>query len=64
MPDQDDRTKADEESIPDSSLHAYREGRTEDIKGDGEALTSGDPEKNQPKEIESDDELDLPHEKR
>jgi hypothetical protein len=33
MPDEKDETKADEETIPETSLHAHGEGREEDIEG-------------------------------
>ena len=36
MPDRDDNSKADEKTIPDSSLHAYKEGRKEDVMGDAD----------------------------
>ncbi|MGI8921252.1 MAG: hypothetical protein ACR2HD_06200 [Solirubrobacteraceae bacterium] len=44
MPDPDDRTSIDEETIPKSPLHAYKEGREEDVDADVEKLQSGDPE--------------------
>lgn len=36
MPDPNDETKADEETLPRTSLHAYKEGgdRERDVKGD------------------------------
>jgi hypothetical protein len=63
MPDKDDATKADEETTPDTSLHAYREARKDDIKGDTERFLSDDPKEQQAKDIEGDDELNLHHEK-
>ncbi len=63
MPDPDGNTKADEETIAGSPLHAYKEGREEDVKGDAEALQSSDPEKQQQDNLEGEDELSLPHEK-
>ena len=63
MPDKDGATKADEETTPDTSLHAYREARNEDIKGDTERFLSEDPKEQQAKDIEGDDELNLHHEK-
>jgi hypothetical protein len=64
MPDKDGATKADEESTPDTSLHAYGDARKDDIKGDTERFLSEDPKKQQAKDIEGDDELNLHHEKR
>jgi hypothetical protein len=43
MPDPDGSTTADPETVPDTSQHAYKEGRQEDIAGDGEKLQSNDP---------------------
>jgi len=64
MPDPDGTTKANEETTPDTSLHAYKEGRQEDIKGDTESFLSEDPQRQQAKDIEGDDELHLHHEKK
>jgi hypothetical protein len=33
MPDEKGETKADEETLPDTSLHAYKDGREEDVEG-------------------------------
>ncbi len=63
MPDPEDKTKADEESLPSTPLHAYKEGRKEDISGDADALESNDPDKQQAETLEGEDELQLPHEK-
>jgi hypothetical protein len=63
MPDQDGNSKASEETIPSSSLHAYKEGRKDDVSGDSEALESNDPQDQQQDRLEGDDELSLPHEK-
>ncbi len=43
MPDCDGDTKADAETILQTSLHAYQEGRKDDIKGDNEATNSSQP---------------------
>ena len=56
MPDKDGNTKADSETIPDSSLHAYGDGRKEDIKGDPDKLDSDDPKDLQPSALEGEDE--------
>jgi hypothetical protein len=63
VPDTEGNAKADEETIAGSPLHAYKEGREEDVKGDTEALQSSDPQKQQQENLEGDDELSLPHEK-
>jgi hypothetical protein len=63
MPDAEDKTKADQESLPSTPLHAYKEGRKEDISGDADALESNDPNQQQVETLEGEDELQLPHEK-
>lgn len=63
MPDEAGASKADPETLPDSSLHAYKEGRKEDVSGDADALETTDPQKHQQDSIEGDDELQLAHEK-
>jgi hypothetical protein len=63
MPDKDGNTKADEETTPDTSLHAYKDGRKDDVSGDAEALESNDPQRQQQGTLEGDDELKLPHDK-
>jgi hypothetical protein len=52
MADDERQDHADEETLPDTPLHAYGEGREEDVEGDVEKLKSGDPEVSQRKEIE------------
>jgi len=59
MPDEDDNTAADEETIPQTSLHGYKEGREDDVRGDVEKLKEGDPKESQQREIADDDESDL-----
>lgn len=59
----DDEEKiASEETLPDTPLHAYKEGREEDIEGDVDKLESSDPETSQRKEIaeDEDDESSFP----
>jgi hypothetical protein len=34
MPDEQGQKKAKEEDLPKTSLHAYKEGRSEDLEGD------------------------------
>ena len=63
MPDPKGNTKADEEALPDTSLHAYKEGRKDDVKGDADKLESNDPKNHQGSELEGDDELDISAEK-
>ncbi|MET0510321.1 MAG: hypothetical protein ABW135_01375 [Thermoleophilaceae bacterium] len=52
---EEEETRADEETLPDTSLHAYAEGREEDVEGDTDKLESGDPETSQRKEISDGD---------
>jgi hypothetical protein len=53
---EEEEKSADEETLPDTPLHAYGEGREEDVEGDVEKLKSGDPESSQREEITDDDE--------
>jgi hypothetical protein len=55
MPDPSDETKADEGAIPDTPLHAYKEGRDEDIAGDAEKLRSSDPQDQQQSDLEDEE---------
>ena len=58
---EDDDKRADEETLPDTSLHAYGEGREEDVEGDLDKLQSSDPETSQREEIsEVDDAPQMP----
>jgi hypothetical protein len=63
MPDREGNTTASEDAIPETSLHAYKEGRKEDVSGNADALESNDPKDQQQRTLEGDNELDLPHEK-
>ena len=56
MPDPHDETTADPEQLPPTSLHAYKEGRKEDIEGDADKLESNDPHDQQVRALESDGE--------
>lgn len=56
MPDADGNVKADEDETPKTPLHAYKEGREEDIKGDREKFLSNDPKQLQADKIEDEDE--------
>ncbi|MDQ5831448.1 MAG: hypothetical protein M3550_00115 [Actinomycetota bacterium] len=49
---EDDREDhADEETLPDTPLHAYKEGREDDVEGDVDKLKAGDPKESQREEI-------------
>jgi hypothetical protein len=52
----DDEKRADQEALPDTPLHAYGEGREEDVEGDVDKLKSGDAHESQRKEIEEEGE--------
>lgn len=56
MPDPKGNTGADEETLPDTSLHAYKDSRKDDIKGDADKLVSDDPQDLRGSELESEDE--------
>jgi hypothetical protein len=60
MPDREGNTTASEDAVPDTPLHAYKEGRKEDVSGDADALESNDPKDQQQDTLEGDDEPDLP----
>jgi hypothetical protein len=51
MPFDDEEKQADEETLPETPLHAYREGREEDVEGDVDKLDSSDPESSQRAEV-------------
>lgn len=51
----DERSEVDEDTLPDTPLHAYKEGREDDVEGDVEKLKSGDPKQSQRKEIEGEE---------
>ncbi len=63
MPDEPGNTKPDADPAVETSLHAYNDGREQDIKGDVEALKSNDPKQLKQDNIEGEDELMLAHEK-
>jgi hypothetical protein len=58
MPDPEGNTGADEETLPDTSLHAYKDSREDDIKGDSDKLASDDPKDLQASELKGEDEED------
>ncbi len=49
MPDREGDTQA---PVPDTSLHAYKEARKDDIKGDADKLDSDDPKDLRASELE------------
>jgi hypothetical protein len=51
MPFEDEDRQADEETLPETPLHAYREGREEDVEGDVGKLDSSDAESSQRAEV-------------
>lgn len=51
MPFDDEEKRADEETLPDTPLHAYGDDREEDIEGDVDKLESSDPETSQRDEM-------------
>lgn len=56
MPDRDDQNTADIEELPSTSLHAYKEGRKDDVKGDADKLESADPQDQQHDALADEDE--------
>jgi hypothetical protein len=52
----DEEKRADEETLPDTPLHAYGDGRDEDVEGDVEDLESSDPETSQRTDVAEGDE--------
>ena len=51
MSEENQPGEASEETVPDTSLHAYKEGREDDVEGDVEKLKSGDQYESQRSEI-------------
>jgi hypothetical protein len=43
MPDEEGNTAADKDNLPKSPLHAYKEGREDDVEGDVQNRPDGDP---------------------
>ena len=61
MPDEQGHSVADEEAVPDTPLHAYKEkDRRDEVKGDADALASGDAEQMSRDKREEEDEPELP----
>ena len=50
MPAEEEK-RADEETLPDTPLHAYGDDREEDIQGDVDDLKSSDPQRAQRDEV-------------
>jgi hypothetical protein len=57
---EDEEKSASEETLPETPLHAYKEGREEDVEGDLEDLKSGDPERSQRTDVAEGDESNFP----
>lgn len=55
MPDPQGNTTTDEETVPDTPLHAYKEGRKDDVAGDADKLESNDPKDMQAKELDDEE---------
>ena len=55
MPDEDGNTQAEtvdgKDTATDTSLHAYKDGREEDMKGDKDQILSNDPDDQQRKDL-------------
>jgi hypothetical protein len=56
VPDDERSEELDDQTRPDTPLHAYKEGREDDVEGDVEKLKAGDPKESQRSEIENEDE--------
>ena len=52
MPDEDGQVQTDEETLPETSLHAYKEGREKDVQGDVEKLEEGHREDMNPQDLD------------
>ena len=64
MPAEDEQDRANEETLPDTPLHAYKEGREEDVEGDLDKLKSSDGEAQRKDISEGSEESSFPeHEK-
>jgi hypothetical protein len=62
LADDEREDRADEETLPDTPLHAYKEGREDDVEGDVDKLQSGDPKESQREEISGgSEESDFPN---
>jgi hypothetical protein len=61
MPAEEEEKRADEETLPDTPLHAYGDDRQEDVQGDVEDLKSTDPESSQRTDVaEGEEPSDFP----
>lgn len=61
MPDRQGNTESDPETVTDTSLHAYKDSREDDIKGDSDKLLhSDDREDLKASELEDPDESGPP----
>ena len=62
LADDEREDRADEETLPDTPLHVYKEGREDDVEGDLDKLKSGDPKESQREEISGgSEESDFPN---
>jgi hypothetical protein len=59
MPDPDGDSKAGEDTTPATPLHAYKEGRDEDIAGDTEKFLSDDRQDQQQGDIDDEESSEL-----
>ncbi len=56
MPDPEGNQRADDQDVPESSLHAYKDARKDEISGDADALQSNEPGAQQASTLEGEDE--------
>jgi hypothetical protein len=56
MTNDEKRDQVDEDSLPETSLHAYKDGREDEVEGDVEKLKSSDPEDARRREMSGDSE--------
>lgn len=57
---QEEEERASEETLPDTPLHAYGQGREEDIVGDPDKLKSSDPEDARRTEVADGEDVESP----
>ncbi|HWF73943.1 MAG TPA: hypothetical protein VG186_11395 [Solirubrobacteraceae bacterium] len=55
MPDPEGNTTTDDATLPDTSQHAYKEGRKDDVAGDADKLESNDPKDMQARELDDEE---------
>jgi hypothetical protein len=59
MPGPENESKADEETTPDTPLHAYKEGRKDEVAGDADKLESNHPQDQQQDELDEEESAGL-----